>query len=479
MDSPALYFASGDSLYPGTALLLIAIAASPFLNRPWLVRLRNITAWLGLVMIVMSSAPFPWALDAVFLGAFALWILASDLAKQHHTWTTVHTVTTALLTGMLFLFSALEIPHRKMPKITGEVADHLVVIGDSISSGIDAREPPWPAAMQQITGIAVKNLARPGSQVIDAQSMVPFVTPDDRLVLIEIGGNDLLGGIPSSEFEIALNQLLLKLTTPGRTIVMFELPLLPHRIAFGQIQRRLARKYGVWLIPKRYFVDVLGRADATSDGLHLSYAGTQRMATLVAKALSPVLKPPASPRGEQRKFASRAKLKSREITEERTLSDHKQEDSFRVIDRRPFTSEGELRKEVVEEQEREARSEATKPSNAPATPEAKAPAATPPVDAPKRLPAFENLIRMLGQNAAMVLGAYADPRTGQPMIDPEAARELIDMLDALHEKTKGNLAPDEDNLLLDLLGKLKLTFVEINQAVAAQAVTQAKAKTRS
>jgi hypothetical protein len=64
------------------------------------------------------------------------------------------------------------------------------------------------------------------------------------------------------------------------------------------------------------------------------------------------------------------------------------------------------------------------------------------------------------------------------VIDPEAARELIDMLDALNEKTKGNLAPEEDNLLLDLLGKLKLTYVEINQAVAAQATTQTKAKTR-
>lgn len=297
MDFPALYFASGDSLYLGVGLLLIAIVASPFLKRPWLMRLRNITVWLGLVMIVMSSAPFPWTLDVVFLGAFALWMLASNLAEQRRTWTGVRTASTALLTGMLFLFSALEISHRKMPKITGEVADHLVVIGDSISSGIDPSGPAWPAVMQQITGIAVKNLARPGSQVIDAQSMARFVTPEDRVVLIEIGGNDLLGGTPPSKFEIALNQLLLKLSTPRRTIVMFELPLLPHRIAFGQIQRRLGKKYGVWLIPKRYFVDVLGRADATLDGLHLSHSGTQRMAALVAKALSPVLKPPASPRG--------------------------------------------------------------------------------------------------------------------------------------------------------------------------------------
>ena len=162
------------------------------------------------------------------------------------------------------------------------------------------------------------------------------------------------------------------------------------------------------------------------------------------------------------------------------MPDHKQEDSFRVIDRRPFTAEGELRKEVVEQEEREAEREAAvrPPSPPPAVNEAVA-APPPPADAPKRSPAFENLVRMLGSNAAMVLGAYADPRTGQPMIDPDAARELIDMLDALREKTHGNLAPEEDSLLLDLLGKLKMTYLEVNQAVAAQAqAAQVKAKTR-
>jgi hypothetical protein len=159
-------------------------------------------------------------------------------------------------------------------------------------------------------------------------------------------------------------------------------------------------------------------------------------------------------------------------------ADSKQDEGFRVIDRRPFTAEGELRKEVVEEEEREARREATRHPPAPAADPAKPVAAAPPAEVPKRSPAFENLVRMLGSNAAMVLGAYADPRTGQPMLDPEAAREFIDMLDALHEKTKGNLAPEEDSLLLDLLGKLKMTFLEVNQAVAAQTAQQAKAKTR-
>jgi Domain of unknown function (DUF1844) len=147
------------------------------------------------------------------------------------------------------------------------------------------------------------------------------------------------------------------------------------------------------------------------------------------------------------------------------VSEHKQDEGFKVIDRRPFTAEGEIRKEVVEEQEREAQREEVKEKAVQAAAEK---AAAPAVETPKKIAAFENLVRMIGSNAAMVLGAYADPRTGEPVIDPDAARELIDMLDALHVKTKGNLAPEEDSMLLDLLGKLKMTYLEINKAMAAQ-----------
>ncbi len=153
------------------------------------------------------------------------------------------------------------------------------------------------------------------------------------------------------------------------------------------------------------------------------------------------------------------------------------DEAFRVIDRRPFTPEGELRKEAIEEEQREARREAAAAPPPSAPPKEAAP---PSADAPKRSAAFENLVRMLGSNAAMVLGAYADPRTGQPVVDPDAARELIDMLDALREKTRGNLATEEDTLLLDLLGKLKVTYLEVNQAMAARAQAVAgKGKNRS
>ena len=175
------------------------------------------------------------------------------------------------------------------------------------------------------------------------------------------------------------------------------------------------------------------------------------------------------------------------------MSDSKQDESFKVVDRRLFTPEGEFRKEVAEQQDRERETAPAAGSvgapgavgavgagtlaGKPVTPNsipAAIPAAVPPADAPKRSPVFENLIRSLGQNAAMLLGGYADPQTGRPVLDLEGAREMIDMLDVLHEKTRGNLAPEEEALLLDVLGNLKLAFMEMAKAAAKQEKAQSR-----
>jgi hypothetical protein len=174
------------------------------------------------------------------------------------------------------------------------------------------------------------------------------------------------------------------------------------------------------------------------------------------------------------------------------LSESKHDESFKVVDRRLFTPEGEFRKEVAEQQDRERETSpaasaagavgapagggtiAGKPATPNTIPAAAPPAAATPGDAPKRSPVFENLIRSLAQNAAMLLGGYADPRTGQPVLDLEGAREMIDMLDALREKTHGNLAPEEDTLLLDVLGNLKLAFMEMAKAAAKQEKAQSR-----
>ena len=174
------------------------------------------------------------------------------------------------------------------------------------------------------------------------------------------------------------------------------------------------------------------------------------------------------------------------------MADPKQEESFRVIDRRLFNAEGEIRDEAAEErrkqesepagahplnspagaQKKEAAPVAAKPSAPKAEP---APAAAPEAELPKPSRGFQMLINFVAQNAAMLLGAYPDPR-GQAMLDLEGARELIDMLDALREASRGNLAPDDDRLLLDVLGSLKLSYMEMTKAAAKAMQEKAKAR---
>ena len=105
--------------------------------------------------------------------------------------------------------------------------------------------------------------------------------PHGGIVLLEIGGNDLLGPTTVEQFETGLSRLLERVCVPGRTVLMFELPLPPLRNEFGRIQRRLARQYGIGLIPRRVLISVLTGEGATLDSIHLSPRGHGRLAETV------------------------------------------------------------------------------------------------------------------------------------------------------------------------------------------------------
>jgi len=298
MSRIALYFASGESLYLGAGLLALVAVSSTLRKRTWLLRVSNAVAWIALALIVMACPPFPLAVYLIFFAVFLMWFITAN----HSSVTRLQRGLTLALTVLLFVLTAIEFPHRRVPRITGGVSDHLVVIGDSISSGIEPHVQAWPLVLEQTCGVQVRNLARPGAQVSDGLLMARGLTDSDHVVLIEIGGNDLLAGVSSDRYDRDLDALLSKVTAAKRTVVMFELPLLPNKIAYGQIQRRLSAKYRAALIPKRYFAQVIGDENATIDGLHLSGLGAQRMAALVVEVLSPVLKPCQSPSNLRGRF---------------------------------------------------------------------------------------------------------------------------------------------------------------------------------
>jgi hypothetical protein len=73
---------------------------------------------------------------------------------------------------------------------------------------------------------------------------------------------------------------------------------------------------------------------------------------------------------------------------------------------------------------------------------------------------FAALISGLGAQAKIFLGAMKNPLTNQEeAVDLEKAKVFINTLTMLQEKTKGNLAPEEDNFLRTILTDLQMGFV--------------------
>jgi len=72
---------------------------------------------------------------------------------------------------------------------------------------------------------------------------------------------------------------------------------------------------------------------------------------------------------------------------------------------------------------------------------------------------FMAFIMSLNTSALFHLGEIADPETGETILDFSLARHAIDTLVLLQEKTKGNLTPDESEMLKNVLYDVKLRFV--------------------
>jgi hypothetical protein len=66
----------------------------------------------------------------------------------------------------------------------------------------------------------------------------------------------------------------------------------------------------------------------------------------------------------------------------------------------------------------------------------------------------------LSSSALLHLGEIPDPETTNVRVDLPLAKQIIDTLGMLQGKTKGNLDPDEDNLLKNVLYDLRLRYVQ-------------------
>ncbi len=288
MSTVAIHFASGAAFFTGAACLFTGIVIAASRRRGIVQSTGRLLLFLGVLAIAMSATPLPVWAYAIWAASFLSWVDYLAGAKiVRRNWRTGALVSCF---GCTFLAVSWELSYQLPPRSPPGRWDRLVVIGDSLSAE-DFTEggAPWPTLLERDHSIRVNNLAFSGAQSATAAKCVTSKDLSGALVLLEIGGNDLLGAVSTIDFEHGLERLLSLVCRDDNSVVMLELPLPPLYNGYGEVQRRLAQKHQVLLIPKRYFAGVLASAGDRVDGVHLSAAGHKKMCEMIWNLMSPAL----------------------------------------------------------------------------------------------------------------------------------------------------------------------------------------------
>lgn len=74
---------------------------------------------------------------------------------------------------------------------------------------------------------------------------------------------------------------------------------------------------------------------------------------------------------------------------------------------------------------------------------------------------FSSFVISLGSSSLMLMGEQLDPQQSPMPVNLPQAKEIIDLLSVLEDKTKGNLTPDEQTVLRDMLYALRMKYVTL------------------
>ncbi len=183
----------------------------------------------------------------------------------------------------------------------------LLIVGDSLSSGhgletgtswvarLDARlqktAPDWRVVNASVSGDTTQNGVQRLQPALDRQR--------PQGVLIELGGNDALRGIPPAEIKRNLRTMIRQAKAAGAWVVLFDVPVLPnygkpYADAVTKVYEQLAREEKVTRVP--CFVCGVGVTPSLmqADGIHPNEKAQVQMLDVVWPTIQPKLRCPVN-----------------------------------------------------------------------------------------------------------------------------------------------------------------------------------------
>jgi acyl-CoA thioesterase-1 len=280
------HFVSGKAFFTGSLLLILAGTILFWPKNKFSKIISLSLSIVGITCIVLSATPLPVWFYGLWFVIMMIWLLLDFLIRNRRPKCSFIIRIAFILYILIMVFY--EANYYRTPSLAVVKYQKIFVIGDSISAGIGKNEKPWPAILSQTYKINMVNLAQAGATVESALDQVTKITEEveEALVILEIGGNNLISRLPTKEFEKHLEKLLTSVWKPNRIVIMLELPLFPFCNSYGRIQRDLARQYDVFLVPKHLFADILKTDGTTTDGVHLTAKGQELIANMIWSIIS-------------------------------------------------------------------------------------------------------------------------------------------------------------------------------------------------
>jgi lysophospholipase L1-like esterase len=184
----------------------------------------------------------------------------------------------------LFLLAACDRPPQ-LPRLQN--GDVILAFGDSLTHGNGAsREEAYPAVLGRLIGRTVINAGVPGETTAEGLARLPEVLAQDRpkLVLLCLGGNDMLRRQNPAVTEANLREMIRIIRDSGASVVLIGVPQLALFSGPPSFYEELADEFNL-PYEQDAFDDVLKNRRLKADAIHANAAGYKVVAERLAKLL--------------------------------------------------------------------------------------------------------------------------------------------------------------------------------------------------
>ncbi len=168
----------------------------------------------------------------------------------------------------------------------------IVAFGDSITNGFGVgRENAYPAILARELGISVINAGKNGDTTQGALERIEedVLYHDPWLVIVFLGGNDVLQRIPKEETFSNLSDIINNIQTTGSAVVLVGVrgPGIvtdPYKASFKELSERYKTAY----VPD-ILTSLLGRSELMYDAIHPNRKGHELVAERILEVVRPII----------------------------------------------------------------------------------------------------------------------------------------------------------------------------------------------